>query len=221
MALKAMLPRDCLASSSNLPLFDRAAAPRKGKTLKGTGMKRTILITGCSSGIGLDAARGLHQRGWRVFATCRQEPDCERLRAEGLESFVLDYADEASIEAAVAEVVARTGGPIDAFGHSMGGHGALTLAQRERVEEAIDELVAAVGADPRFADAYRLQNQAWVDSLVSGTSSPLATWLKIAMTWCSSSAPHLSRRSSSESTTSSGQLMTTCLTRSSSSRASS
>lgn len=78
-------------------------------------MKKTILITGCSSGIGLDAARGLAGRGWRVFATCRQEADCERLRAEGLESFVLDYADEASIEAAVAEVVLRTGGTLDAL----------------------------------------------------------------------------------------------------------
>lgn len=78
-------------------------------------MERTILITGCSSGIGLDAARGLRARGWRVFATCRQEPDCARLRAEGLESFVLDYADEASIEAAVTEVVARTGGKLDAL----------------------------------------------------------------------------------------------------------
>lgn len=78
-------------------------------------MEKTILITGCSSGIGLDAARGLRARGWRVFATCRQEPDCARLRDEGLESFVLDYADEASIEAAVAEVVARTGGRLDAL----------------------------------------------------------------------------------------------------------
>ncbi|MDZ4391849.1 SDR family oxidoreductase [Cypionkella sp.] len=78
-------------------------------------MERTILITGCSSGIGLDAARGLRARGWRVFATCRQEPDCERLRAEGLESFVLDYADEASVEAAVAEVITRTGGKLDAL----------------------------------------------------------------------------------------------------------
>jgi NAD(P)-dependent dehydrogenase (short-subunit alcohol dehydrogenase family) len=78
-------------------------------------MERTILITGCSSGIGLDAARGLKARGWRVFATCRQEPDCDRLRAEGLESFVLDYADEASVEAAVAEVVTRTGGKLDAL----------------------------------------------------------------------------------------------------------
>jgi NAD(P)-dependent dehydrogenase (short-subunit alcohol dehydrogenase family) len=76
---------------------------------------RSILITGCSSGIGLDAARGLRARGWRVFATCRQEVDCERLRGEGLESFRLDYADEASIEAAVAEVVTRTGGTLDAL----------------------------------------------------------------------------------------------------------
>ena len=77
--------------------------------------QRSILITGCSSGIGLDAARGLRARGWRVFATCRQEADCERLRGEGLESFRLDYADEASIAAAVAEALARTGGTLDAL----------------------------------------------------------------------------------------------------------
>ena len=72
-------------------------------------MDRTILITGCSSGIGLDAARGMNARGWRVFATCRQEADCRRLRDEGLESFRLDYADEDSIAAAVEEVKARSG----------------------------------------------------------------------------------------------------------------
>lgn len=77
--------------------------------------QRSILITGCSSGIGLDAARTLHTRGWRVFATCRQEVDCDRLRVEGLESFRLDYADEDSIAAAVAEVVTRTGGSLDAL----------------------------------------------------------------------------------------------------------
>ncbi len=77
--------------------------------------QRSILITGCSSGIGLDAARTLHARGWRVFATCRQEADSDRLRAEGLESFRLDYADEDSIAAAVAELVSRTGGTLDAL----------------------------------------------------------------------------------------------------------
>jgi NAD(P)-dependent dehydrogenase (short-subunit alcohol dehydrogenase family) len=78
-------------------------------------MTRSILITGCSSGIGLDAARGLRARGWRVFATCRQEADCERLRGEGLESFRLDYADEDSIAAAVETLSERTGGTLDAL----------------------------------------------------------------------------------------------------------
>jgi NAD(P)-dependent dehydrogenase (short-subunit alcohol dehydrogenase family) len=76
--------------------------------------QKSILITGCSSGIGLDAARSLKSRGWRVFATCRQQGDCDRLIGEGLESFRLDYADEASIEAAMAEALSRTGGTLDA-----------------------------------------------------------------------------------------------------------
>lgn len=76
---------------------------------------RKILITGCSSGIGFDAAKTLHARGWQVFATCRQEKDCARLRHEGLESFRLDYADEASMEAAVAEAHRRSGGKLDAL----------------------------------------------------------------------------------------------------------
>lgn len=77
--------------------------------------QKSILITGCSSGIGYDAAHGLAKRDWRVFATCRKEADCARLRDEGLESFVLDYEDEASIETALAEVLDRTGGTLDAL----------------------------------------------------------------------------------------------------------
>ena len=66
--------------------------------------KKSILITGCSSGIGYDSACTLHRRGWRVFATCRKKEDCERLRAEGLESFVLDYENPKSITSAVKKV---------------------------------------------------------------------------------------------------------------------
>jgi NAD(P)-dependent dehydrogenase (short-subunit alcohol dehydrogenase family) len=77
--------------------------------------QKSILITGCSSGIGYDAAHGLAARGWRVFATCRKQDDCVRLRAEGLESFVLDYANEASVSAALAQVLAATGGTLDAL----------------------------------------------------------------------------------------------------------
>jgi len=78
-------------------------------------VSKTILITGCSSGIGYDAAKTLHARGWQVFATCRQEKDCVRLRAEGLQSFRLDYADESSLREAVAEVEKRSGGKLDAL----------------------------------------------------------------------------------------------------------
>ena len=77
--------------------------------------KRTILITGCSSGIGYDAAHGLRARGWRVFAACRKQSDCDRLVGEGLESPLLDYEDETTISAAVSEVLAATGGTLDAL----------------------------------------------------------------------------------------------------------
>lgn len=81
----------------------------------GATMQKTILITGCSSGIGYDAAHGLKAAGWKVFATCRREEDCARLRAEGLTSFVLDLADPASIEAGFNEALARGRGRLDAL----------------------------------------------------------------------------------------------------------
>ncbi|MEX1235624.1 MAG: SDR family oxidoreductase [Roseovarius sp.] len=84
-------------------------------TLGTAGAARSILITGCSSGIGYDAAHGLAARGWRVFAACRQEADCDRLRGEGLESPRIDYADEASIASGLAEVLEATGGRLDAL----------------------------------------------------------------------------------------------------------
>lgn len=76
---------------------------------------RSILITGCSSGIGHHAAHDLKKRGWRVFATCRAEDDCARLEAEGLESFRLDYEAPDTIATAVEEVKTRTGGTLDAL----------------------------------------------------------------------------------------------------------
>ena len=82
---------------------------------------KTILITGCSSGIGYDAAHGLRARGWQVFASCRQERDCDRLRDEGFESPQLDYGDEASIHRALGDVLEATGGTLDAL-YNNGAH---------------------------------------------------------------------------------------------------
>ncbi|GGA30660.1 SDR family NAD(P)-dependent oxidoreductase [Neptunicoccus cionae] len=75
---------------------------------------KSILITGCSSGIGYDAAHTLHRKGWLVFATCRTQEDCDRLRAEGLNSFRLDYDDETSITEALQTCLTQTGGTLDA-----------------------------------------------------------------------------------------------------------
>ena len=76
-------------------------------------MARTLLITGCSSGIGYDAAHGMRARGWRVFASCRKAADCERLRAEGFDSPRIDYEDPACIQSGLAEVLDATSGTLD------------------------------------------------------------------------------------------------------------
>jgi len=78
-------------------------------------MTKSILITGCSSGIGYDAAHGMRAAGWRVFASCRQQSDCDRLAAEGFDAPRIDYADTNSIEAGLAEVLEATGGTLDAL----------------------------------------------------------------------------------------------------------
>ncbi len=70
---------------------------------------RSILITGCSSGIGYTCAHGMKDRGWRVFATARSEADMERLRREGLEVVYLDYAQPESIAACAETVLEATG----------------------------------------------------------------------------------------------------------------
>jgi len=75
----------------------------------------TILITGCSSGIGYVTAKGLKERGYRVFASARKAEDVERLRQEGFEALQLDLDDSASIKKAVDQVLEWTGGTLDAL----------------------------------------------------------------------------------------------------------
>lgn len=82
---------------------------------------KNILITGCSSGIGLDVARGLRADGWRVFATARRSEDVASLVAEGFaDALQLDVDDSDSIHAALAEVLRRTGGRLEALFNNAG-----------------------------------------------------------------------------------------------------
>jgi len=76
---------------------------------------RSVLITGCSSGIGRCCADGLKARGWQVFATARRDSSVAELATAGHEALQLDLDDSGSIHAAVDEVLSRTGGTLDAL----------------------------------------------------------------------------------------------------------
>lgn len=79
-------------------------------------MSRSILITGCSSGIGLASARLLKERGWRVLATARTPVDREMLADElGVEALHLDLADADSIAACALDALQRTDANLDAL----------------------------------------------------------------------------------------------------------
>ncbi len=73
---------------------------------------KTILITGCSSGIGYETAKLLKQQGWKVFASCRKQEDVIRLQQEGFESLLLDVNNSEQIHQAFETIQAS--GHLDA-----------------------------------------------------------------------------------------------------------
>lgn len=77
--------------------------------------RKTIIVTGCSSGIGAFCARALQEDGWRVFATARKPEDIEALRRDRLEAHYLDYREPESIAALVSAVLEATEGRLDAL----------------------------------------------------------------------------------------------------------
>ncbi len=83
-------------------------------------MTRTVLITGCSTGLGKTTAERFASEGWNVVATMRRpDPDlADRYPAQVLVE-ALDVTDPASIEAALAAGVKRFGG-IDAVVNNAG-----------------------------------------------------------------------------------------------------
>ena len=79
------------------------------------GRQRAVLITGCSSGIGLCVAQGLRARGYQVFASARQATDVQRLQELGFDSLQLDLTCSASISSAVTAVMEATDGDLYAL----------------------------------------------------------------------------------------------------------
>jgi NAD(P)-dependent dehydrogenase (short-subunit alcohol dehydrogenase family) len=76
---------------------------------------KTVLITGCSSGIGYHCAHALQRAGFRVIVTARDEADVKRLKDEGFEALQLDLDDSLSIDRVVAEVKRLTNGKLYAL----------------------------------------------------------------------------------------------------------
>lgn len=121
---------------------------------------KSILITGCSSGIGQHAAHALQARGWRVFATARKAGDVVRLQAEGLEALALDLDDSQSIADAVDEVLRRSGGMLDALFNNggFGQVGAVEDLTREALREQFEtNLFGWVELSNRVIPAMRRQ----------------------------------------------------------------
>lgn len=83
-------------------------------------IRKVILITGCSSGIGLNAAIQLNEQGYQVIASCRKAEDVARLRALNLQAVQLDVSNMESIRAAFAEVMILTSGRLDVLINNAG-----------------------------------------------------------------------------------------------------
>ena len=74
--------------------------------------ERSILVTGCSSGIGRCVALALRERGYRVYATARKPEDLAQLEAAGLEAVELHLDDPVSVGDAADQVLSASGGYI-------------------------------------------------------------------------------------------------------------
>ncbi len=83
-------------------------------------MDKTILITGCSSGIGYDTAHYLHHNGYKVFATARNEDDVNRLKEEGLDAYFLDVTKPETISDTLDAVLSKSDGKLYAVFNNAG-----------------------------------------------------------------------------------------------------
>jgi len=102
--------------------------------------QRTILITGCSSGIGHHCAIALKQKGYRVFATARDLENVAQLKMLGLDAYRLDVNDSDSIKSALKQILNQTGNQLFALFNNAGygQPGAVEDLSRQAIREQFE-----------------------------------------------------------------------------------
>tara|TARA_B100000475_G_scaffold18292_1_gene13043 strand:- start:44 stop:442 length:399 start_codon:yes stop_codon:yes gene_type:complete len=70
-------------------------------------LSKTVLVTGCSSGIGKEVAIYLRRTGWDVYPTARSEADLKELCSNGFEALYLDLSDSNSINSCVQSLLQK------------------------------------------------------------------------------------------------------------------
>lgn len=100
-------------------------------------MQKTILITGCSSGIGLESAHELKRQGFRILAACRKSEDVARMNQAGFTGVLLDLDHPESVERAAEEVIALTENRLYGIFNNAGFglYGPLSTISREQMEK--------------------------------------------------------------------------------------
>ena len=100
-------------------------------------MQKSVLITGCSSGIGLETAVEMKRQGFHILAACRKPDDVSRMNAMGFTGILLDLDSPESVERAADEVIARTDNRLYGLFNNAGYgvYGALNTVSREQMEQ--------------------------------------------------------------------------------------
>ena len=81
---------------------------------------RTVLVTGCSTGIGAATALWLKERGWTVFPTARKPDDLENLRRTGFTPIEMDMSDADSVARGADQVLTACDGALGAVVNNAG-----------------------------------------------------------------------------------------------------
>lgn len=140
---------------------------------------KTVLITGCSTGIGASAATTLKDRGWTVIPTARKDEDLDRLRDDGFDPIRMDMADAESVANGAKQALERTDGRLGALVNNagFGQSGAVEDLKREHLEYQFDVNVFGLqDLTNRLISVFRTQGYGriiHISSVVGRISIPL------------------------------------------------